>query len=127
MTVQELLRKYGFGSWTKPEEVWRGRNISRVSVIITTIFLNEMTICNQRGRGKLCPFVSKSSHQVIQKLSQSCLRVVSYYSKISQRCLKVCQSCVIVLPKLCRRCVQVVTKLYLSCIQVVSKLCPSCC
>merc|ERR1712173_526801 len=31
--IEELLRKYGFGSWTKPEEVWRGRNISRVSVI----------------------------------------------------------------------------------------------
>jgi len=31
--IEELLRKYGFGSWTKPEEVWRGRNISRVSEI----------------------------------------------------------------------------------------------
>merc|ERR1712109_368509 len=26
--IEELLRKYGFGIWTKPEEVWRGRNIS---------------------------------------------------------------------------------------------------
>jgi len=31
--IEELLRKYGFGSWTKPEEVWRGRNISRGSEI----------------------------------------------------------------------------------------------
>jgi len=39
--IEELLRKYGFGSWTRPEEVWRGRNISRVSVIITTILLKK--------------------------------------------------------------------------------------
>ena len=62
MIVQELLRKYGFGSWTKPEEVWRGRNISRVSVIITTILLKKMAICYQKRRGKLRPSVTKSSH-----------------------------------------------------------------
>jgi hypothetical protein len=27
------LKKYGFGHWTKPEEVWKGRNISRLSEI----------------------------------------------------------------------------------------------
>ena len=31
-TIEELLRKYGFGSWTKPEEVWRGRDVARYSV-----------------------------------------------------------------------------------------------
>ena len=38
--VQELLKKYGFGRWTKPEEVWKGRNISRLSVIIAMIIVN---------------------------------------------------------------------------------------
>ena len=37
MIVQELLKKYGFGRWTKPEEVWKGRNISRLSVINVNI------------------------------------------------------------------------------------------
>merc|ERR1712130_1019759 len=31
--IEELLKKYGFGQWTKPEEVWKGRNISRHSEI----------------------------------------------------------------------------------------------
>jgi len=31
--IEELLKKYGFGQWTKPEEVWKGRNISRLSEI----------------------------------------------------------------------------------------------
>merc|ERR1711974_577827 len=31
--IEELLKKYGFGRWTKPEEVWKGRNISRLSEI----------------------------------------------------------------------------------------------
>ena len=30
--IEELLRKYGFGSWTKPEEVWKGRQIGHYSV-----------------------------------------------------------------------------------------------
>ena len=56
MTVQELLRKYGFGSWTKPEEVWRGRNISRVSVIITTILLSKKwPYATKKGRSKATP------------------------------------------------------------------------
>ena len=38
--VQELLKKYGFGRWTKPEEVWKGRNISRLSVINTMVIVN---------------------------------------------------------------------------------------
>ena len=42
--VQELLKKYGFGRWTKPEEVWKGRNISRLSVIITMIIIIMMMI-----------------------------------------------------------------------------------
>ena len=40
MIVQELLKKYGFGRWTKPEEVWKGRNISRLSVINTMVIVN---------------------------------------------------------------------------------------
>ena len=56
LTVQELLRKYGFGSWTKPEEVWRGRNISRVSVIITTILLSKKwPYATKKGRSKATP------------------------------------------------------------------------
>ena len=63
MIVQELLRKYGFGSWTKPEEVWRGRNISRVSVIITTILLSKKwPYATKRAEVKLRPFVTKSIH-----------------------------------------------------------------
>jgi hypothetical protein len=27
--IEELLKKYGFGSWVKPEEVWRGRDFSK--------------------------------------------------------------------------------------------------
>ena len=42
--VQELLKKYGFGRWTKPEEVWKGRNISRLSVIITMIMIMMIMI-----------------------------------------------------------------------------------
>jgi len=34
--IEELLKKYGFGQWTKPEEVWKGRNISRHSEIPET-------------------------------------------------------------------------------------------
>lgn len=33
-TIEELLRKYGFGSWTQPEEVWRGRGVATYSVFI---------------------------------------------------------------------------------------------
>ena len=56
LTVQELLRKYGFGSWTKPEEVWRGRNISKVSVIITTILLSKKwPYATKKGRSKATP------------------------------------------------------------------------
>ena len=33
--IEELLRKYGFGTWTKPEEVWRGRNISHYIPVIS--------------------------------------------------------------------------------------------
>ena len=33
--IEELLRKYGFGSWTKPEEVWKGRSIGHYSVSAT--------------------------------------------------------------------------------------------
>ena len=40
MIVQELLKKYGFGRWTKPEEVWKGRNISRLSVINIMVIVN---------------------------------------------------------------------------------------
>ena len=65
MIVQELLSCWGsmvVAAGLSQEDVWRGRNISRVSVIITTILLKKMAICYQKGRGKLRPFVTKSSH-----------------------------------------------------------------
>lgn len=38
-TIEELLRKYGFGSWTQPEEVWRGRGVATYS---TTRVANDI-------------------------------------------------------------------------------------
>jgi len=44
--IEELLRKYGFGSWTKPEEVWKGRQIGHYSSSSSEYLLASTRMAN---------------------------------------------------------------------------------